>query len=206
MHSSLSSPTPIGETRSPEQVELSPGFSVADCRRALANADRLTLVEAVRTRFRVRYINALSIDRGLKSGFAMMALACLMIEALESFRRGWGNTKSKSREAFRSFFSTQPAFKDFVHYTDEFYTCVRCGILHQAETRGGWRVLRRGPLLNTSDRTVNATAFLGHLEAALDAFCDDLILKDWDAEEWKRARTKLAALCETATRLPRSIR
>jgi hypothetical protein len=69
----------------------------------------------------------------------MMAVSCLMIEALECFRQGWIDTKERGKgaQAFRLFFDTAEPLKEFRGYAPAFYTHVRCGILHQAETTGG---------------------------------------------------------------------
>lgn len=44
--------------------------------------------------------------------------------------------------------------------SDWFFTDIRCGILHQAETRGGWKIQRKGTLLDDHNKTMNATVFL----------------------------------------------
>jgi hypothetical protein len=75
----------------------------------------------------------------------MLAVCCLMVEALESFRNGWKGTqgiKGGCEAAFRSFFEAHDQFKDLRPVASEFFKHVRCGILHQAETTGQWTVNR----------------------------------------------------------------
>jgi len=72
----------------------------------------------------------------------MMAVSCLMIEALECFLQGWSSSENRSKAAFCLFFDAHDQFKDLRGYGQHFYKNVRCGILHQAETTGGWRIRR----------------------------------------------------------------
>ena len=86
-------------------------------------------------------------------GFAITALLCSLVEALETFYEGkcykhekprtnteYGNSKSQSfyvqflskREPFSNVFDEQLA-KDF-------YKNVRCALLHEAMTRNGWTI------------------------------------------------------------------
>ncbi|ACL26653.1 hypothetical protein [Chloroflexus aggregans] len=113
-----------------------------------------------------------------KHGFCTMAICCLMIEALESFWQGWEDTKGKSETAFHEFFQrcsrnnlALGAFKDVA---DDFYTGVRCGILHQAETTNGWRIRRKDLLYDPEQKIINATAFHRELQNALKAYCEEL--------------------------------
>jgi hypothetical protein len=48
-----------------------------------------------------------------KNGFSVMANCCLLIETIETFYRGWPNSKSKSEAAFLKFFTRDKNFKDF---------------------------------------------------------------------------------------------
>jgi len=48
----------------------------------------------VRLRFAERYLDPI-LDSPKRHGFAMMAICCLMVEALESFRNGWSKTSDK---------------------------------------------------------------------------------------------------------------
>jgi len=121
----------------PTQTELAPGFTVADYEAACNAKDRERIADALRSRFTSRYIEPVTSGKGKPThGFTVMAIACLMIESLETFRQGWENSDGKSKAAFCYFFDRQILFSDFRGYSAQFYKNVRCGILHQAETTG----------------------------------------------------------------------
>jgi hypothetical protein len=178
----------------PENTELAPGFTVRDYKKARDSqpADRDAIAGAIHGRFTDRYIKPVGAEP--RRGFTIMAVSCLMIEALESFRQGWETSDGKSKSAFCFFFDALPQFKDFRGHAQAFYTHVRCGILHQAETTGGWRIRRDGALFDATALTVNANCFLDALEQALGGFCDGLKTAAWDDPEWKRVRDKMNAI------------
>ncbi len=182
----------------PAKVWLSSTISVAQYRCLEVDCDRPRIAQFVRERFSERYLNPVEVSGVKKSGFAMMAVACLMIEALESFSRGWPHTEGRSELAFCSFFARWPAFAQFRPYAESFYRYIRCGILHQAETTGGWRIHRKGELLNAERRIINASRFLKTLREVLDAYCRDLESKPWDSEIWVCFRRKMKAVCRNA--------
>jgi hypothetical protein len=77
-------------------------------------------------------------------GFAIMALCCLLVETLQSFREGQGSQKTK--KIFKEFLK-RPAFgREFVDdsVASSFAEGVRNGILHEAETRR-WVIRRNEP-------------------------------------------------------------
>lgn len=133
----------------------------------------------IRRRLRERYIapvEALDTSAELrkkKHGFYVMAVSCLLIETLVSFYRGWetterrSKTKGKSNKAFKLFFRVEPRFGQF--RDKPFYKNVRCGILHQGETTGGWIIKRSGPLYDGL-KTINATKFHRELAHAVDEY------------------------------------
>ena len=51
---------------------------------------------------------------------------------------------------------------------------IRCGILHRAEARRGWRVRRSGPLLDPKVKVINATRFMKELRVAVDRYASTL--------------------------------
>lgn len=108
--------------------------------------------------------NNQNISIRLFSGFAIMSLTCLLVETLEQFwtgnimtsRKNKQNNKSKksifsifnfkketfiSNDAivFHTFFQRSPELKKFfdtVEKSNIFYTKIRCGLLHQGQTKG----------------------------------------------------------------------
>jgi len=176
-------------------VRLSTTITVAKYRQLERDHDKHRIAQFLRARFAERYLRPAQGSPSSKNGFAMMAIACLMIEALESFRLGWPDSRGRSQNAFRFFFREWPRFAVFTSHADDFYRGVRNGILHQAETTGGWRIQRRGPLFDADAKTLNAALFLRKLEASLDDYCNQLHDAPWDSEIWRNFRNKMSAIC-----------
>jgi hypothetical protein len=176
-------------------TELATDFTDVDYQAACKADDRKKIADAICRRFKERYIRPVTPLKG-----TIMAVSCLMIESLESFRLGLPKTNGKSKAMFHEFFESEtspPEFKDFKGYGDSFYQNVRCGILHQAETTGGWKITRKEatPLFNDRSLTINAALFLRHLRAVLDGFCNRLKSVDSDSTDWENVRTNMSALC-----------
>jgi hypothetical protein len=156
--------------------------------------DRVAISDFVRERFEERYLDPIEVDPAKKNGFTIMAVSCLMIESLESFRRGWKDTRNRSELAFCSFFSHWDQFAEFRQVSGDFYRHVRCGILHQAETTGGWRIVRSGPI--RAHTSVNATKFSKSLRQVLRCYASSLRTEDWESETWLAFRKKMGAVCQ----------
>lgn len=82
-------------------------------------------------------------------GFAILTLDCLLIDTIQSFREG----RTRGDEA-----RTAKAFIDFLRKSDrlnqeffnrevayDFFDAIRCGLMHDGETRKGWRVWKTNP-------------------------------------------------------------
>jgi len=159
------------------------------------------LISFIYHRFNNRYITPLrSIPKDLKSGFLMIAAICLLIETLETFYCGEKDSKDKSRKRFEDFFEREKAaFKEFNGYSNEFYYNVRCGVLHQAETRKGYRILRvKSALFDPVNRTVNANALLEAVELSIKRYVDLLTIKPFGDDVWKNALKKMRFICENS--------
>lgn len=179
-----------------DATELASKFTVRDYERARDShpPNRAAIADAIHRRFSERYITPARVKKG-RPGFTMMAVSCLMIEALESFRQGWDNSEGQSKASFCFFFDSWEPFKDIRGHAQAFYTHIRCGILHQAETTGGWRIRRdNSGLFDAHKRTVNADRFLDGLDQVLKNYCDRLHIAAWDSVEWKNVRKKLKAI------------
>jgi len=182
----------------PGLTELALHFTANQYEACVKKEDRDTIAEALRRRFTERYIDPVAPKKDKTThGFAMMAISCLLIESLESFCQGWQNSNSKSEAAFCYFFDSHSQFNEFRGQFAQFYKNVRCGILHQAETTGGWKITRKkaAPLFDAPSLTINAILFLKHLRAVLDGFCDGLNTAEWNSTDWKNVRKKMKALC-----------
>jgi hypothetical protein len=182
-----------------EDTKLSSNVTIRRYREMEAAHHVDDIADFMYQRFTERYINPMeSIPRDSKNGFSIMAVSCLMIESLESFWQGWPTTETPGKQAFVSFFA-RPENKplaDFKNVAEDFYKHIRCGILHQAETTGGWRIRRKGPLFDTENRTINATKFHRRLHCCLVSYCDMLRESGWDSDVWENLRKKMDAVCE----------
>jgi hypothetical protein len=141
--------------------------------------------------------------KNYKDGFSIMANSCLLIETFVSFKApNLRNTYGKSERCFGYFFVTETNFSVFslgalslARYEDitvdiqknektgllhEFYSNVRCGILHNGETKGGWLIRREGILFDVNTKTINATDFAKQLYISIDRFRNQLKSSDFN--------------------------
>lgn len=147
-----------------------------------------------------RYLKPFEFDdpkykKEYKNGFAIMANCCLLIETIESFHRGW--PRSRNELNFLKFFTRENEFKEFAmdDIPTQFYKHIRCGILHQGETTGGWSINRNSSkLLDKPKREINAVLFSMRLKKALDAYRNELKTSEWDTVVWKNAREKMKSI------------
>jgi len=131
-------------------------------------------------RLELRYLHPIKIlqDNGTFAGegFSIMAILCSLIEFLESTYQGkiykyirkgqllGANEYSSSKEMFISFLKNR---KPFISTFDEnlakeFYENIRCGLLHEASTKGGWRIWatnNNGLLINKDSKIVYRNNF-----------------------------------------------
>jgi hypothetical protein len=170
--------------------------------RMLKSRDRAGIAELIRLRFSERYLDPVDpkLDNPNTHGFAMLAIYCLMVEALESFRNGWKGTqgiKGGSEAAFRSFFQVHDEFKDLSPVAAKFFKHIRCGILHQAETTGNWTVNRSSVLFSKSDNRhqLSASEFGKRLRVVLTNYTTDISNTDWRDQAWRNVRKKFKAIC-----------
>lgn len=173
------------------KTKLSASMTVDHYRELVGKNDRAALGHFIRKRFDERYFHPVS-DPKHKHGFTMMAIACLVIETLESFYQGRADTKGGSKKIFRDFFSRNSALSPFGGQGDWFFTDIRCGILHQAETRGGWKIQRKGVLLDDQNKTINATKFLHQLQNSVSQYADEIQSNE---TVWKNFCKKMDAIC-----------
>ena len=161
---------------------------------------KIKIADFIYERHYSRYIKPFEYDdeiykKDYKNGFAIMANCCLLIETIESFRRGWAQSRNELN--FLKFFTREKEFKEFA--TDDiptqFYKHIRCGILHQGETTGGWSINRNSSnLLDKSKPEINAVLFSERLKKALEGYRDELKVNEWETQIWKNAREKMKSI------------
>ena len=129
-------------------------------------------------------------------GFAIMALCCLLIETLQSFREGGDRKKIEKflrRPSFKGEFEDNGVAASFVKG-------VRNGILHDAETRGWviWRQHPSGRIVEQVDGRfiLYRTEFYRALKAEFDQYLSDLR----DPENQRLRQRFVQKMNEIATR------
>ena len=175
-----------------------PDFKISDYDEAIYNksdSDKIKIADAIKRRFLQRYIYP-GESKENKNGFNIMAICCLLIETLESFYRGWSKTRNSS-DAFCKFFNRVPEFKEFTgnDMPTQFYKNIRCGLLHQGETMGGWKIRRdRKKKLYMGEKVIDANHFRDDLKRVVEKYIDDLKESDWDSYEWKKLEMKMKSI------------
>ncbi len=181
-------------------------ITVSDYNKLIDSKDKKGIADFIFNRLFSRYIRPYSFDNSeykqkYKNGFSMMANLCLLVETLQSFNNGWGESDRKSEKAFKQFFNNNINFPELNQKGSEIYKNVRCGILHQGETTKGWKITRKGIKLFHSDtNTIDAVQFAKRMEKALNDYREQLITSGWDSEIWDNFRTKMRKVihnCQT---------
>lgn len=128
-----------------------------------------------------------------KNGFLQLASCSLLIETIAGFMTGENETpKGQSSIHFNKVFeyagtkgNELKKFKD-----TDFYSNIRCGILHQGETKGKYTVTRRSSTIKNGDE-INSFRFHKALKELLQEYRKDLESKDWNDDMWKSCRQKI---------------
>lgn len=178
---------------------LSNTVNISQYREFENDRDKVKIADFVLERFMDRYINPLkSMNDEPSLGYAKMVICCMMVETLQSFKKGLADTKGNSEAMFAGFFKSNPGF--CIHEDndiDDFYVNVRCSLLHQGEIANGWRIVDdRGVLIDIQNSYINPHAFIEQLELSLNKYCQDLKDSEWKHVRWKRFRKKMDAICQ----------
>lgn len=194
-------------------------ITVKNCTDYLRAKDKIKLANMIYDRLYGRYLKPFSYPgedymENYKNGFALMASCCLLIETYISFtEKQFKSTKNMSAKTFAKFFTSQNRFFELSTgglnaagniatlkeggLPNDFYGNVRCGILHNAETKGGWTVTRdiNIPYFDARTKKLNATKFANRLKAVLVDYKNQLISADFDKDEiWSNFRNRLTDL------------
>ena len=180
-------------------------LTVGHVRKLVAQKDEIAkeyLADLILHRLRNRYVTPLEnvpkrpVD--FRSGFLIMAAASLMIETFQCFKEGKRDTLGRGvgKAAFKRFFNGHSA--QFAGIDGEmFYDKVRCGILHQAQTKGRIRIHLSGKIYDSAEQTINASLFLSTLKTVVEDYVNDLRVQDINADYWPNALLKIGYICET---------
>jgi len=154
-----------------------------------ASPDWSRAIEIGRARIYGRYFDAVDLlikaeeslpPRKRRYGFVILAIDCLLVETIQAFKDGVIDTRKKSKKLFRKFLRNIPSFKSYFvdeKQANEFYEHIRCGILHQGETKKDSRVWSVGSFLQRTKHgiIVNRTEFHKKLKNEYDRYLNDLI-------------------------------
>jgi hypothetical protein len=130
-------------------------------------------------RLNARYLDPIAaikdIGKSMGEGFSMLAILCTLIEFLEATFQGKkyrhlkrGETQenlgedeySRSEDMFISFLANRNNFSTQFNkpgLAKDFYESIRCGLLHEARTKNGWRIRdwsANGSMIDISNKIV----------------------------------------------------
>ena len=141
------------------------------------------------------------------SGFAALALDCLLIETLQQLIEGVDETpRGKGKEYFQRFLSAAPFDGKFdLASAGMFYEQFRCGILHQAEIKGSSKVWKVGTMVqltaNGKGLIVNHKALHTKMRVAFTSYLSALRQGN-DQTLRKNFKKKMDFICQVQPTLP----
>jgi hypothetical protein len=95
-----------------------------------------------------------------------------------------------TRDVFIDFFESEDEFSKLEISGLDFYKNIRCGILHQGETKDGWSIRREGTEI-IRGKQINAIKFAAALERSLQSYADSLKREPWESQIWIDFRKKM---------------
>lgn len=170
-------------------------------------------------RIKTRYFEPIRLlqDHGENKGegFSIVALQCSLIEFLASTRTGKNykhgateeerrnqNKYSSSQLVFTKFLRDYLPFKDYSsNLAGCFYTHVRCALLHEARTKGNWKILADAPdnkkIVDVIEKTGEKTLYRNNLQKAFKEYIDNYGKELVECKELQKAFIrKFDYLCE----------
>lgn len=212
-----------------DEPKLARDWNISRVQGCLDSADKDSLHRFIDQRYRERFFEPIkklaeSPNQLQGYGFAIMALCSLLIESLQCYRYGLPTTYkpeyAKLLNAFKptgvyeirvdEFKNGAQAFEDFfsldAHETlfpnvsgRVFYSAIRNGLLHQAQTKDGWMIRSGQPVLwNSGNRILDRTRFANALEKAFVNYVEQLRTAHWGDDVWLKARRKIWWLLQSS--------
>lgn len=143
-------------------------------------------------------------------GFTILTLLCSLVEFLESSHKGHKyryckdkelreHEYNKSKQCFVDFLTTKQPFSQRFSAADaqEFYSSIRCGLLHEASTKNGWKLWGKShsgeDIICMQTKTVYRDDFESAVKKYIKTYGDELA-SDKDLQE--AFIRKFNALCE----------
>jgi hypothetical protein len=161
-------------------LKLSPRYTEKHWNDAFAGGeDWDTAINIVQDRIKGRWLD--SADRLLDephSGFAIIALDCIVLESVWGFMNGKAVPHGKEQQVYQELL-TGRAFGLSPELSEKFRDLVRNGIMHDAETRNQWLIEKTVPRDTIAQQTENGDYVLNRTKfhGALTAVFDDWVAK-----------------------------
>jgi hypothetical protein len=196
------------------EISLASNWPVSKVEDSLKRRAKSEIIEFLRERHEERFfdpIRHLTSSRGKKGyGFAIMALCSLLIETIQSYRYGLPSTYERDlkrlgipkaawkngKDAFKDFFSLPRSQALFARMDgEEFYSNIRNGLLHQAQTKGGWKINTDQPVLcDPAKKSIDRDKFSAALKTSFDEYLEELNRHPWTEDIWSKAEQKISWL------------
>lgn len=178
-----------------------------------AQAWREAFTEYFETRLHLRYLHPIHLlqEHGTfqGEGFSIVAIQCSLIEFLESTAQGKNYRYQRRGELLEAYeySSSQSIFVAFLRdrapfsqafneeSAQDFYVSIRCGLLHEAQTKNSWRIWAEshvGAIAHVKDRIVYRNGFQAALLKYIAAYGASLQV---DAELQQAFIRKFDNLC-----------
>ncbi len=210
-----------------QNPEFASGWRRRKILACLRRRQTLELVSFIRARHNERFfepIKKLNYSSGNLQGygFGSMAICCLLIETIQSYRDGLPTTDNgelkrlrilkriparyrlptnlrvRGQKAFKRFFKDYRKLFPGIPAAS-FYKNVRCGLLHQGQTKHEWMVRANGPnVFDTEKRIIFRNNFASALKSAFQEYLNELRTASWDDRIWVKASRKIWWLMRTS--------
>jgi hypothetical protein len=156
-------------------MKISPHYTDTDWVAAFSDTPNWNqAIKIVEDRIKGRWLSwADKIAEEQFSGFAVLALDCIVLESLWGFIHGTEVPKRREPEVYREML-TGSLFGLTNEQSDSFRKFVRNGLMHDAETRSRWLIeqtMPRDAIIarnDSGDHILNRTKFHQMLKAALE--------------------------------------
>lgn len=147
-------------------------------------------------RIKTRYLNPIKavLDSDLKigEGFAVVNLQCSLIETIECFINGWkfsvkpygwfrngieplNKQQINNSYIFQNFFKKRIPFKNLHIDGNVFFESVRCGLLHETQTKNGWKIRAKGKGKSIENKTIYRNDFQNDIEVLIQKYKEAIV-------------------------------
>lgn len=178
-------------------MNLSPEYTLDDWNAAFAGTpDWGKAIDIVEDRIEGRWLRWIDeICKHRFSGFAVLALDCIVLESMWGFMHGEAAPRRGEQQVYRDIL-TGSAFGWSAAQSEDFRLFVRNGVMHDAETRSGWvveKMIPKDAIVKQNARgqyVLNRTKFHEALRSVFEAWIEKLRAGDEDLRKNMRNRMK----------------